>query len=328
MVMQKVVLTLILAVGIAGCAAQHSGNTAESEGSAIAQASDFITIALDKPAYFSTIEGGTLLAPAGQYVVEPVDESHLRLTSEHSTAPLVIAAVLQTHDIDIPTPFVLAFSQKEDEPHVVLLLPGGHALDAVGTFSGVQSRNVIRTNRRYTFQAQTEKVGAAQLGTSAQFSTSAAVVSAIPATGPTIAAAIATIAATQRAVKEQQDRAARNRESQDKLSTFAVQTLMSDYNQAEALAQSVLERLNAVLAPSALEFNVDRPGSDYAQRTVTTPESCRAVCLADSNCSAFTFVRPPVGSAAGQCFLKRTVPTAVTNPCCISGRKSGIEKIG
>ena len=325
MVMQKVVLTLILAVEIAGCAAQHSGNTAESEGSAIAQASDFITIALDKPAYFSTVEGGILLAPAGQYVVEPVDESHLRLTSEHSTAPLVIAAVLQTHDIDIPTPFVLAFSQKEDEPHVVLLLPGGHALDAVGTFSGVQSRNVIRTNRRYTFQAQTEKVGAAQLGTSAQFSTSAAVVSAIPATGPTIAAAIATIAATQRAVKEQQDRAAQNKETRDKLDSFALQNLMSDYNQAETLASSVLAKM---LNGFRLELNVDRPGSDYAQRTVTTPESCRAVCLADSNCSAFTFVRPPVGSAAGQCFLKRTVPTAVTNACCISGRKSGIEKIG
>ena len=99
MVKWKFVLALLLAVGIAGCAAQHSGNTAESEGSAIARASYFITVALNTPAYFATVDRGTLLAPAGQYMVEPVDESHLRLTSEHSTAPLVIAAVLQTHDI-------------------------------------------------------------------------------------------------------------------------------------------------------------------------------------------------------------------------------------
>ena len=320
MVMQKVVLTLILAVGIAGCAAQHSGNTAESEGSAIAQASDFITIALDKPAYFTAADGETLLAPAGQYMVEPVDESHLRLTSEHSTAPLVITAALQTHDNDIPVPLVLAFSEKEDEPHVVLLLPGGHALDAVGSFTGIQSRNVIRTNRRYSLQAQAEKVGTSQLGTSAQFSTSAAVVSAIPPIGPVIAAAISTIAATQRAVKEQQHRGPKNLESQNKLDGFALQTLMSDYNQADTLASSVLAKM---LDGFRLELNVDRPGSDYTRRFETTPESCRMVCVREANCQAFTFMRPPAGSPAGQCFLKRTVPAAITNPCCISGMKGG-----
>ncbi len=99
MVKWKFVLALLLAVGTAGYAAQHSGNAVESEGSTIARASYFITIALNTPAYFATVDGRTLLAPAGQYMVEPVDESHLRLISEHSAAPLVIAAVLQTHDI-------------------------------------------------------------------------------------------------------------------------------------------------------------------------------------------------------------------------------------
>lgn len=329
MVMQKVVLTLILAVGIAGCAAQHSGNTAESAGSASARASDFITIALDRPTHFTAADGGPLLAPAGQYVVEPVDESHLLLTSEHSTAPLVIAAALQTHDIDIPIPFVLAFSEKEDEPHVVLLLPGGRALDAVGSFSGIQSRDIIRANRRYSFQRGSENVKSTMGATGAGIAGAAAAVAAIPAPRPEIGAAIgAAIAATNDTIEPAARELKKNPhtldlESQDKLSTFAVQTLMSDYSQAQALAQSTLAKLNGRFQ---LEFNTDRPGGDYARRTEGTPESCRAACSADTNCQAFTFVKPPAGVSSGQCFLKRTVPAYVTNPCCISGKRKSAQK--
>lgn len=303
--MRNVVLALSLVGWSAGCAAQHSGNTAESEGSAGARSSYFTTIALDKPTHFTATDGGTLLAPAGQYVVDPADESHLRLTSETSAAPLVIAAALQAHDIDIPAPFVLSFSEREDEPHVLLLLPDGRALDAVGSFSGVQSRDVIRTNLRYTFQAKAETVrfGDGVMGT-------------VPSTGAS------SVSSSFRTGVGKLG----NVEPQDKMGAFEIQRIMSDYSQAEVLAQSVLAKMNERFR---LEFNVDRPGRDYAQRAEANPESCRAGCSADTNCQAFTFVKPATGGATGQCFLKRTVPASVTNPCCISGtRKSAIEKIG
>ena len=98
MVMRIVVLAFSLAVGTAGCAAQHSGNSALSEGSATARAASFITMTHNKPVHCTAADGGHLLAQAGHYGVESADESHVRLTSETSAAPLVIAAVLETHD--------------------------------------------------------------------------------------------------------------------------------------------------------------------------------------------------------------------------------------
>lgn len=103
------------------------------------------------------------------------------------------------------------------------------------------------------------------------------------------------------------------------------QRIMSNYNQAQLLAESTLAKWGGRFP---LEFNTDRPGGDYAQWTVATPEACRAVCSSDPNCQAFTFVKPHAGSSAGQCSLKRTVPMPMGNACCISAkRKSAQEEL-
>lgn len=53
----------------------------------------------------------------------------------------------------------------------------------------------------------------------------------------------------------------------------------------------------------------------------TDPKVCQAVCQADPNCKAYTYVtRPPL---VGSCCLKGSVPAPNPNPTCTSGAKPG-----
>lgn len=303
------VLALSL-LAMIGCASERSGG-AGSQSSGFARSFLFNTIALDKPVYFPAAEGAPLLLPAGQYIVDSVDDAHLRLFPEDAAAPLLIAAALQTHQIDIPVPLVLAFSQKEDEPHVVLLLPDGRALDAAGSFTGIQSRDLIRPSRRYTFQDGTGTLRVEQPKEARDDSGPNNLVLGTAIGGPPIGTSIG--------------QPISGPEAQNKLGQFEIQHLMSSYSRAQALAQSTLAKLSGQFQ---LEFDTDRPGGDYARRVEATPEVCRAVCSSDPNCQAFTFVKPQAGSSAGHCFLKRTVPMPVGDACCISAkRKSTREEI-
>lgn len=302
-----IVLALILLVTV-GCVSERPAHIADANGPVMVPALYFTTIAVEKPAHFPTRDGAMQLIPIGQYVVDSVDNAQLRLTPNDTPTPLVIAAALQSHDIAIPSPLVLAFAEREDEPHVLLLLPDGRALDAIGSFTGIQSRAIIRPHRRYTFQAGTGTLRAERLREARDTSTDRS----LPGTifdGPLIGTHIG--------------QPISGPETQNKLGQFEIQNLMSNYSQAQALAQSTLAKLNGRFQ---LEFNMDRPGGDYAQSAKATPESCRADCSSDLNCQAFTFVKPPAGSSVGHCFLKRNVPPAVGNICCISAKRKSAQE--
>lgn len=323
------VLVLFLLVMV-GCASERPGGVAGSHSSGFVRSFLFTTIALDRPAYFPTAEGATLLLPVGQYIIDSVDDAHLRLSPEDATAPLVIAAALQAHEIDIPVPLVLAFSEKEDEPHVVLLLPNGRALDATGSFSGIQSREIIRPHRRYTFQTGTGALRFTEetipLASDMGKSPSVATTKTQSQLG-TVEMEIKQLITEIDRLKEEEDRAqSRTKELEEQNAPpYGRQRVISTYSQAQALAQSTLATLSAQFQ---LEFNTDRPGGDYAQRAEATPEACRVACASDHRCQAFTFVKPPVGSSTGRCFLKQTVPTPVGNACCISAKgKSAQEEL-
>jgi hypothetical protein len=300
------VLSLLLATG---CVSERPAHIADANGSVIVPALYFTTIAVEKPAHFPTTEGTTQLIQTGQYVVDSVDNAHLRLSPNDAPTPLVIAAALQSHDMDIPSPLVLAFAEREDEPHVLLLLPDGRALDAIGSFTGIQSRDLIRPHRRYTRQAWTGTVRVEQPKEARDDSGPNKLLLGTVIGSPPIGTSIG--------------QPIPGPETQNKLGQFEIQNLMSNYSQAQALAQSTLAKWGGRFQ---LEFNTDRPGGDYAQRAETTPESCRAVCLSDGNCQAFTFVKPPAGASAGRCFLKRSVPTAVGNTCCISAKRKSTQE--
>ena len=72
-----------------------------------------------------------------------------------------------------------------------------------------------------------------------------------------------------------------------------------------------------------LEYDIDRPGQDYKNFNLAEarPELCQAECSADSNCRAFTYVKPGVQAPSARCWLKSGVPPATRSSCCVSGFK-------
>ena len=74
---------------------------------------------------------------------------------------------------------------------------------------------------------------------------------------------------------------------------------------------------------SGLEWNVDRPGSDYRSFDLSTPspEMCQSACMNEPQCVAFTYVNPGVQGPNARCWLKNMVPQPVPQTCCVSGTK-------
>ena len=101
---------------------------------------DSTRITIDKPVHFSAADGSDLVAAAGTYRIEQATDRTLRLIPLEGKESLVVEAQATTHEESIVSPLALSIPQQEDEHHVVLLSPGGNALDASGTYSGVKTR--------------------------------------------------------------------------------------------------------------------------------------------------------------------------------------------
>ncbi|MBO0753827.1 MAG: PAN domain-containing protein [Bradyrhizobiaceae bacterium] len=70
------------------------------------------------------------------------------------------------------------------------------------------------------------------------------------------------------------------------------------------------------------EFSIDRPGGDYRSLDVVanaTGETCKAACDAESQCRAWTYVRPGYAGPEARCYLKDHLMPPRHKPCCISG---------
>jgi hypothetical protein len=70
-----------------------------------------------------------------------------------------------------------------------------------------------------------------------------------------------------------------------------------------------------------LEPQIDRPGSDMTGLPQPTggANGCRARCLNNPNCRAFTYVNAGVQGPVPRCYLKNRIPAAVPSSCCTSG---------
>lgn len=261
------------------------------------------SIDLDRPLHFITTDGTEGVTPAGSYRVEQTQDAQLQLLSaEH--APILIAADHMTHDIDLSAPFALIFAEQDDQPHVLLLLPDGRALDAIGSVSGIRPRDAQRIARHYQFIPES---GTVRFGNGIAGAT-------VPAGSSTITSSYRTGAGASGATG-----------SGSELSMINLQSLISQRQTAVQLTQAILAAQNERFH---LEYDSNRPGGDYAQRLVQNAELCRTACAAEGICQAFTFVKPATPGTNGHCALKQAVPPPVAAPCCISGkRKSAQEEI-
>jgi len=99
-------------------------------------------IVLNRELHFTGGDGGDVPAPLGQYSVEAGPEEHPSIRLRNGTDALVVPATRLSHDETVVHPTSLLVLDGDDRLHVVLLIPGGAALDAIGYFDAVRPRDV------------------------------------------------------------------------------------------------------------------------------------------------------------------------------------------
>jgi len=100
-------------------------------------------VEFDKTVHFQSSDGKDIVLAPGGYTVE-VAEAGLLLTStdKEGSEGVVVRAQPTTHQEDVEAPEPVAVSGGEDQQVVMMVMPGGKALQAIGTHSGVQSRGM------------------------------------------------------------------------------------------------------------------------------------------------------------------------------------------
>lgn len=106
------------------------------------------SLVFDQPLHFLKKDGGDILLAPGLYRLEAAQEHQLGLLPETAAGPIIVEAVELHHDKELTAPEVGTLATDEDTVHVVLFLPGGKALDAVGSRSGVRARSGLLTSKQ------------------------------------------------------------------------------------------------------------------------------------------------------------------------------------
>jgi hypothetical protein len=120
---------------------------------------------LEKAVHFITPDGSDIQVPSGTYLVEPAGDSSLRLSPNGGQPPVEIQAANIAHDEPLSVPVSMAVIEEgqEDEVHLVFLLPDGRGLDAVGSYSGVRTRDVVQVLGRVQIQSAVSRLKSVQI---------------------------------------------------------------------------------------------------------------------------------------------------------------------
>ena len=96
---------------------------------------------------------------------------------------------------------------------------------------------------------------------------------------------------------------------------------MKTSNTVISLAIFFIFSTYSALADEQFELNTARPGSSYRhfELSEADPALCKKACEEESQCKAWTYVKPGFQGANPVCWLKDTAPTAHQNICCVSG---------
>lgn len=136
----------ILTCVLAGCATPSQDSS---------QTVDATIVDLSESIHFQTKDGADYIVGAGPYRVVGDDSDGLKLQELEGTGTVALKAEAVTHDFELRGPLALAVPEGEDRRHIVLLMPGGQALNAIGSLTGVASRATASTtvSRMTMFQA-------------------------------------------------------------------------------------------------------------------------------------------------------------------------------
>ena len=128
---------VIAVMVLSACSAIETPQQAQ-EGMASAQ--DPTRIEFTQPLHFAGSDGSDVVVPAGSYRVEQATGSQIRLIPTGDGPPTLLSAEAVALDLKMAAPFALAMPSEPDLYDLVLLVPGGPALETRGSVSGVQPR--------------------------------------------------------------------------------------------------------------------------------------------------------------------------------------------
>ena len=130
-----------LALSLFGWSASYAQETETKDDLASVEFQPVIEIGLDRDVHFLTPQGVDTVVPSGAYTLETL-EGGLILTpsDEPSGKAVIIQAETTTHVTSIESSQPVSMPVEEDQHVVILLLPDGKAMQAVGSYSGVHPR--------------------------------------------------------------------------------------------------------------------------------------------------------------------------------------------
>jgi hypothetical protein len=100
------------------------------------------SLTLERRVHFLAPDGADIVVEAGTYAVAVAEHSGIALTAEGQPATVIDASPVK-HREAVEKPMALTVpDENTDLVHVVVLLPEGGALDAVGSLSGTRTRGV------------------------------------------------------------------------------------------------------------------------------------------------------------------------------------------
>lgn len=98
---------------------------------------------LERSIHFIDVDENDLLVEPGNYEVEAGEEEQIWLIATQSREAFHLKALSGTHEEIVDEPQLLSTSNQEGRFDIVLLLPDGNSLNAVGSYSGIQSRGMF-----------------------------------------------------------------------------------------------------------------------------------------------------------------------------------------
>jgi hypothetical protein len=108
----------------------------------VLQAEALDTITLDRAIHFTTSQATDVVAQAGLYRLKVAEPSGMKFIGLKTKTTAVVDALHISHQTDITEPVALYLKDDQQFPHVVLLLPGGIGLEALGSYDAIRSRDL------------------------------------------------------------------------------------------------------------------------------------------------------------------------------------------
>jgi len=108
------------------------------------------TITLEQAVHFMTPDGSDVVVGSGTYEVEGQGEG-LRLVSMEGSAPISIQAGSAPFLEEVESPVAMAIPIPDEGIYLALAMPGEAGLEAMGSYSGIQTRGRSLLNARKAF---------------------------------------------------------------------------------------------------------------------------------------------------------------------------------